>query len=46
MFLEQRNQRTGFIYLVEKMILAEYGFHICGRFIMPKNKGYLVGKTK
>jgi hypothetical protein len=34
MFLEQRNQRTGFIYLEEKIILFEYGFHICGGFII------------
>ncbi len=38
MFLEQRNQRTGFIYLVEKIILSEYRFHVCGGFIMLTNK--------
>jgi hypothetical protein len=46
MFLEQRNQRTGFIYLVEKIILSEYGFHVCGGFIMLTNKRVPCRKKK
>jgi hypothetical protein len=46
MFLEQRNQRTGFIYLVEKIILSEHDFHVCGGFIMLTNKRVPCGKKK